>query len=197
MKFTISPTPIDGLLVVDPKVFRDERGFFLESYHKQELAAAGLVVDFVQDNHSRSSAGVLRGLHYQSLAAPMGKLVRCTRGVVFDVAVDLRVGSPTFAQWYGLELSEANHRQLWVPVGFAHGFLALSDWADLQYKCSNYYTPQAEGAVRWNDPEIGIDWPVTNPILSARDAAAGSLADYREHPAFRYPIAHSEAPGLN
>lgn len=186
MSLHIEPTSLEGVLLVKPRIFRDARGFFLESYHKRAYAAAGLEVEFVQDNHSRSQANVLRGLHYQDLSAPLGKLVRCTRGVIFDVAVDLRVGSPTFACWLGVELSEENGHQLWIPPGFGHGFVALSDWADVQYKCTGYYAPAAEGAVSWNDPDIGVRWPVTTPLISDRDARALSLREYLLRPAFHY-----------
>ncbi len=182
----VIPTPLPDLLVVEVPVFRDARGFFLESYHQDKFAAAGLRATFVQDNHSRSRAGVLRGLHYQDMTAPMAKLVRCTRGAIFDVAVDLRVGSPTFGRWYGIELTEDNHRQLWVPVGFGHGFAVLSEVADLQYKCSNFYNAAAEGAVRWDDPALAIAWPVSDPTLSPRDREAPSLQRYLEQPAFFY-----------
>jgi dTDP-4-dehydrorhamnose 3,5-epimerase len=189
MTFALTPTALPGVLVIEVKHFEDARGFFYESYHQQKLAALGFNEAFVQDNHSRSAAGVLRGLHYQDLTAPMGKLVRCTRGAIFDVAVDLRAGSPTFGRWYGLELSEANHRQLWVPVGFGHGFLALSEWADVQYKCTGFYTPAAEGCLRWDDPELAIAWPNKAPLVSARDAAGRSFSQYREQPAFQYSAA--------
>ena len=186
MKTTLIPTALEGVVVIEIDFPRDERGFFIESYHKRGLAELGLELEFVQDNHSRSRAGVLRGLHYQDLSAPMAKLVRCTRGAVFDVAVDLRVGAPTFGQWVGVELTEDNQRQLLVPVGFAHGFVALAEVTDIQYKCTNYYAPAAEGAVAWNDPEIGVRWPVAEPLLSARDRQAGSLRAYQGQPAFHY-----------
>lgn len=186
MPLTIYSIPLSGVFVIEPRVFRDARGFFLESYHQRDLAAAGLNETFVQDNHSRSAHGVLRGLHYQDRTAPMGKMVRCTRGSIFDVAVDVRAGSPTFGQWFGVELTEDNFKQLWVPVGFAHGFVTLSEVADVQYKCTNFYTPAAEGSLRWDDPQIGIRWPVAAPILSARDQQARALADYVQAPAFHY-----------
>ena len=188
----VIPTALNGVVIIEPQVFRDDRGFFLESYHHQRWSDLGITVNFVQDNHSRSQRGVLRGLHYQDMSAPMAKLVRCTRGGVFDVAVDLQVGSPTFGQWFGVELTEENNRQLFVPVGFAHGFVALSDVTDIQYKCSNFYTPPAEDAVLWNDPEIGVAWPVTDPILSQRDQRAISLQQYQERPAFHY-----RSPGVS
>lgn len=172
--------------MVDTDVFQDDRGFFLQSWVRRDFAAAGIDVDFVQDNHSRSTAGVLRGLHYQDLTAPMGKLVRCTRGAILDVAVDLRVGSPTFARHVAMELNEQNKRQLWVPAGFGHGFLSLADPTEVQYKCSGYYTPAAEGSVRWDDAELAIPWPNAAPRLSAKDAAAPTLREYLERPAFRF-----------
>lgn len=187
MKTTLIPTALEGVVILEIDYPRDERGFFIESYHQRTLRDLGIDLNFVQDNHSRSRAGVLRGLHYQDLTAPMVKLVRCTRGALFDVAVDLRAGSPTFGRWVGVELTEANQRQLLVPVGFAHGFAALADITEIQYKCSNYYAPTAEGAVRWNDPDLDIRWPVTEPILSARDQAAPAFRDYARQPAFTYP----------
>jgi dTDP-4-dehydrorhamnose 3,5-epimerase len=193
MSVTVEPTPLEGVVIFKPKIFRDDRGFFLESYHKRAYAEAGLTVEFVQDNHSRSRAGVVRGLHFQDMSAPLGKLIRCTRGAVFDVAVDLRVGSPTFARWIGVELNEDNGHQIWIPPGFAHGFAALSPWADVQYKCTGYYAPAAEGTVAWNDPEIGIAWPVTNPIISARDARGLSLREYLQRPAFFYTASQRQA----
>ena len=184
MKTTFVQTPLTGVLVVEIDYFEDERGFFMESWNKRTFAEAGLDVEFTQDNHSRSRAGVLRGLHYQDMSAPLAKLVRCTFGAIFDVAVDLRAGSPTFGQWYGIELSAANKKQLYVPVGFAHGFATLTEFAEVQYKQSGYYAPQAEGCIIWNDPEIGIDWPVDKPILSAKDWQGMSLQAYLKTPAF-------------
>jgi dTDP-4-dehydrorhamnose 3,5-epimerase len=167
------------VLVIEPRVFQDARGFFLESYNRTALAAAaGIRQEFVQDNHSRSARGVLRGLHYQ-LRQPQGKLVRVTAGAVFDVAVDLREGSPRFGQWAGVELSSENFRQLWVPEGFAHGFLVLSESAEVLYKTTDYYAPEHERCVRWDDPSIGIAWPDLGvaPILSAKDQQGRSLAE--------------------
>ncbi|MDQ6879190.1 MAG: dTDP-4-dehydrorhamnose 3,5-epimerase [Candidatus Dormibacteraeota bacterium] len=183
----VSETSLEGILLIQPEVHRDERGFFLEVFQKDRFEKAGIKDEFIQDNHSRSFRGALRGIHYQDMSAPLAKLVRCTAGRIFDVAVDLRVGSPGFGKWVGVELTDENMRQLYIPVGFGHGFLALSDIADLQYKCSSYYAPAAEGAVAWNDPDIGIIWPVENPIISPRDGRAPSLAQYQEKPAFRYP----------
>ena len=172
------PTAIPDVLVLEPKVFGDARGFFLESFNQRVFnQTTGLEVEFVQDNHSRSAKGVLRGLHYQ-LQQPQGKLVRVVRGAVFDVAVDIRESSPHFGHWVGVELNEDNHRQLWIPPGFAHGFLVLSDSADFLYKTTDYYAPEHERAILWNDPSIGIAWPLTTePLLSAKDKAASLLAD--------------------
>jgi len=173
------PTLIPDVVLVEPRVFRDERGFFLESWRKDRFAAAGIAADFVQDNHSRSIRGTLRGLHYQ-VQQPQGKLVRVTVGTVFDVAVDLRPGSPSFGRWVGEHLSAENHRLLWVPPGFAHGFYVLSDVAEFQYKCTEYYAPDFERAIRWDDPDLGIDWPLLGgeqPRLSTKDEAAGSFRD--------------------
>jgi len=179
-------TPLSGVLVIEIKYFRDERGFFIENYHKQRFVEIGIADEFVQDNHSRSAARVLRGLHYQDMTAPMGKLVRFTQGAAFDVAVDIRVGSPTFGQWFGIELSAENMKQLYVPPGFAHGFATLSDTAEVQYKCTGFYTPSAEGNLAWNDPDIGVAWPIKNPVLSRRDLNGMSLRQYLEKPAFHY-----------
>ena len=174
-----TPTALPEVLLLEPRVFQDERGFFLESYNRNTLAeVAGLNDDFVQDNHSRSARGVLRGLHYQ-IRQPQGKLVRCSAGVIFDVAVDLRRASPRFGQWVGVELSGTNFRQLWVPPGFGHGFLVLSEFAEVQYKTTDYYAPAHERSVRWNDPAIGIDWPDVgmDPVLSAKDRQGLPLAE--------------------
>lgn len=186
MDIHVIPTKLDGVVIVDTDFFRDERGFFIEVYHKQRYAEHGLDYDFVQDNHSRSARDVLRGFHYQDMTAPMGKLVRCTVGAVLDVAVDLRVGSPTFGQWVGVELSADNMRQVMVPEGFGHAFVTLSDFAEVHYKCTGLYDPPSEGTVAWNDPDIGVEWPVANPVLSNRDQDGMSLKQYLERPAFRY-----------
>ena len=173
----VSDTDLPGVQLIEPRVFGDDRGFFLETWNAAAFAAAGLDAAFVQDNHSRSSRGVLRGLHYQ-LVEPQGKLVRVTTGVVFDVAVDLRRSSPNFGRWTGHELSAANKAMLWIPPGFAHGFLVLSDVADFLYKCTAPYAPQHDRALRWDDPALAIRWPLgTPPLLSAKDAAAPLLAD--------------------
>jgi dTDP-4-dehydrorhamnose 3,5-epimerase len=175
----ITKTSIPECLLLEPHVFGDERGFFLESWNASTFAAAGLDLQFVQDNHSRSQQGVLRGLHYQ-IVAPQGKLVRVTRGSVFDVAVDLRRSSQSFGRWVGVELTEQNHRMFWVPPGFAHGFLVTSESADFQYKCTTCYAPEHDRSLKWDDPAIGIDWPVVSnqsPTLSEKDEAAPLLCD--------------------
>jgi len=173
-------TDIEGVLILEPRVFGDARGFFMESFNAQTFnELVGHEVNFVQDNHSRSAKGVLRGLHFQKAPHAQGKLVRVTAGAVFDVAVDIRKDSPTFGRWVGVELSADNHRQFWIPPGLAHGFLVLSDSADFLYKTTDYYAPQAEGALRWDDPDLAIAWPDIGmaPQLSAKDAAAGFLRD--------------------
>jgi dTDP-4-dehydrorhamnose 3,5-epimerase len=174
----VSETSLPGVMIITPRVFGDDRGFFLESWNASSFADAGLDFAFVQDNHSRSARSVLRGLHYQ-LTNPQGKLVRVTTGAVFDVAVDVRRSSPHFGRWVGVELSEANKQMLWVPPGFAHGFVVLTKTADFQYKCTTLYEPADERAVRWDDVAIGIDWPLAGvaPKLSVKDAAAPMLAD--------------------
>ena len=166
----VTPTAIADLLIIEPKVFGDARGFFFESFNQKAFnEATGLDVNFVQDNHSRSGKGVLRGLHYQ-IQQPQGKLVRVVRGSVFDVAVDIRKGSPTFGKWVGMELSEENRKQLWIPVGFAHGFLVTSDSAEFLYKTTDYYAPEYECCIDWSDPTIGIQWPLNaEPQLSVKD----------------------------
>lgn len=174
MKFT--QTRLSGVYLVEPVVHRDERGFFLESYHARKYAAAGIDVQFVQDNHSRSGYGTLRGLHLQHPHA-QAKLVRVLEGSVFDVAVDVRVGSPQFGQWVGVELTAERQNQLFIPAGFAHGFAVTSERADFEYKCSDFYEPSAEVVLRWDDPAIGIEWPIERPTLSERDARAPVLAE--------------------
>lgn len=173
----IIDTKIADVKIIEPKVFGDDRGFFLETFqsekYKRELNIVG---DFVQDNHSRSARNVLRGLHFQR-NNPQGKLVRVVRGEVFDVAVDIRPESPTFKQWVGVYLSEDNKTQFWIPPGLAHGFVVVSDYADFEYKCTNYYDPSSEGCLLWNDPEIGIEWPVSSPILSAKDKEGSLLTN--------------------
>ena len=182
----IAGTPVAGPLLITPQVFGDERGFFFESWNQQAFAAAleadgQPMQEFVQDNHSRSSQGVLRGLHYQLPPHPQGKLVRCVLGEIFDVAVDLRRGAPTFGHWVGARLSAANHQQLWVPAGFAHGFLTLSEQAEVLYKTTDFWSRACERAIRWDDLQLAIAWPqlssLATPLLSAKDAAAPRLAD--------------------
>lgn len=174
----VTPSAIPAVLIIEPKVFGDARGFFFESFNQRAFSqATGLDVNFVQDNHSRSAKGVLRGLHYQ-IQQPQGKLVRVVRGAVFDVTVDIRKSSPTFGQWVGVELTEDNHRQLWIPPGFAHGFYVLSDSADFLYKTTDYYAPEFECSLVWNDSKIAIAWPLDmQPIVSAKDAQGMSLTD--------------------
>ena len=172
----VQKTKLEGVVIIEPKVFGDERGFFLESYHETRYREqAGIKETFVQDNHSRSSKGVLRGLHFQK-TKPQGKLVRVSQGEVFDVVVDINPLSNTYKQWVGATLSASNHLQLYVPPGYAHGFLVISDTAEFQYKCTDFYDPSDEGCVRWNDPEIGIEWPIEGePRLSEKDKGADLL----------------------
>ena len=175
----ISHSKLKGCVIIEPRVFGDDRGFFLETFqaarYKQE---AGIDLPFVQDNHSRSARGVLRGLHFQK-TKPQGKLVRVVRGEVYDVAVDIRKGSATFGEWEGVILSEENKKQFWVPPGFAHGFVVLSDTADFEYKCTDYYDPSDEGSILWSDPDLNIPWPIANPVLSTKDESAKRLVDLR------------------
>ena len=173
------PTEIPDVILVRPKVFGDTRGFFMETYHGKRFAEAGIGADFVQDNHSGSHQGTLRGLHYQIRQA-QGKLVRCVAGEIFDVAVDIRQSSPTFGKWVGAMLTAENKTQIWVPPGFAHGFYVLSEWGELAYKTTDYYAPEYDRGVRWNDPAIGIEWPLVpglDPILSDKDQAAPLLRE--------------------
>lgn len=174
----IIPTDIPDVLIIEPRVFGDARGFFMETWNAAGFAAAGLDLGFVQDNHSHSQKGVLRGMHFQN-PGPQGKLVRVTSGAVFDVAVDLRASSPTFGKWVGAELSAANRRMFWVPEGFAHGFLTLEDDTDFLYKCTAPYAPQSEFSLAWDDPMVGIEWPLAglDPIISDKDARGLALAD--------------------
>ena len=176
MSIETEHTNLDGLLVVTPRVFGDSRGFFMETYSRPVYSQAGIPEHFVQDNVSFSRKGVLRGLHFQNPNA-QGKLVHVLQGEIFDVAVDIRRDSSTFGRWHGEYLSAANCRQLWIPAGFAHGFCVVSDSALLAYKCTDVYAPQNEGTVRWDDPDIGIDWPARDPVISEKDAAAPFLAD--------------------
>ncbi|MCG8461600.1 MAG: dTDP-4-dehydrorhamnose 3,5-epimerase [Holophagales bacterium] len=192
-------TSLEGVLLIEPTVFQDDRGFFLETYHRDKYRDAGLDVTFVQDNHSKSAQGTLRGLHAQS-RRPQGKLVRAIEGEIFDVAVDMRRGSPTFGQWTGEVLSADNFRQLYIPPDFLHGFYVLSEVAQVEYKCTDVYDPGHEIGVLWNDPEIGIDWPlrqgrhgeVLEPLLSAKDAAAPRLAEVEEALLPPYPGTRGE-----
>lgn len=182
----IEPTPLAEVLVVTPRVFPDARGFFLESYNRETWEAHGIDTVFVQDNHSKSARDTLRGLHFQLPPMAQVKLVRCVRGAIWDVAVDIRVGSPTFGRWFGVELSAANFRQLLVPVGFAHGFCVLSDEAEVLYKTSAVYSRAHEQGIAWDDPDLAISWPVAEPLLSDRDRRALSLAEYRAGTPFVY-----------
>jgi len=178
--FRFRTLSLPGLVLIEPKVYHDERGFFFEAYNYRDFQAAGLSAPFVQDNHSRSKKGVLRGLHFQ-VGHPQGKLVRAVAGTIFDVAVDLRPSSPTYKKWYGVVLSSENKRQLYIPGGFAHGFLVLSDVAEVLYKCTEYYYPEDEAGIIWNDPEIGIKWPLPPgeaPILSKRDRGFKTLSEF-------------------
>lgn len=174
MQFT--PLAIPEVILVEPKTFRDDRGFFLESYHAERFDAGGIHCTFPQDNHSRSVRGTLRGLHYQTRPG-QAKLVRCVRGSIWDVAVDIRPSSPTFGRWVAQELSEDNQRMLFVPIGFAHGFVVLSDMADVLYKCSHYYVAETEAGVAWDDPDLALPWPVDLPLLSDRDRKNPRLRD--------------------
>lgn len=166
----ITKTKLDGVVIIEPDVFGDNRGFFMESWNKKKMAEAGLDYDFVQDNHSKSTVkGTLRGIHFQKGDKAQAKLVRCVKGAVLDVAVDLRRNSPTFKQWVGVELSEENKKQLLIPRGFGHGFVTLTNDVEFLYKADNYYAPEADAGIRWDDPEIGVEWGVENPILSEKD----------------------------
>jgi dTDP-4-dehydrorhamnose 3,5-epimerase len=180
----VKPTELPGVLLIEPQVFGDSRGFFFETFHAERYSAAGIKGPFVQDNLSRSTRGTLRGLHFQEPRS-QGKLVHVLRGAVWDVALDVRKGSPHFGAWVGIELSDENRRQLWIPPGFAHGFCVLSEAAEFFYKCTDFYVPDAERAVRWDDPALGIRWPVPSPLISAKDAAAPALADSPALPVYR------------
>ena len=176
MSFRRLPTEIDGVVLVEPDVLGDERGFLVETFRAEEMKLVGIEVNFVQENHSRSTARVLRGLHLQKGQA---KLVRCARGRIFDVAVDLRLDSPTYRRWEGYDLDDVEHRQLFVPDGFGHGFCVLSDEADVIYRLSSYYDPDLEGGIAWDDSEVAINWPISDPILSERDRTAPRLAEVK------------------
>jgi dTDP-4-dehydrorhamnose 3,5-epimerase len=179
--FKVESRHLDGVVVLVAEVFGDDRGFFMETYRADQFSALGLPREFLQDNHSRSRRGVIRGLHFQ-WDPPMGKLMRVTAGAAFLVALDIRKGSPTLGKWFGIEASDENRRQVWAPPGFARGFCALSEWADVQYKCTGVYNPKAESAIRWNDPELGVQWPVAHPLLSSKDRAARTLAEWLNSP---------------
>lgn len=180
----VTKTALPGVLIIEPRVFGDQRGWFFESYHERRYAEAGLPSRFVQDNHSRSAPGTVRGLHYQ-VKRGQGKLVRCVRGMIFDVAVDIRRGSPTFGKWLGVELSEDNKRQLYIPPGFAHGFCVPQELSEVEYKCTDFYVPEDESGVIWNDPTIGIKWAVADPIISEKDSRYLPLApDRADLPAY-------------
>ena len=172
----VTETKLAGVLIIEPKVFGDSRGFFKETFQAERYREAGIEYTFVQDNYSRSQKGVLRGLHFQ-ITKPQGKLVSCTKGAVFDVAVDIDPKSITYGQYVGSELTEENHKQLWVPPGYAHGFCVLSETADFHYKCTDYYDPSDEGGVIWSDPDVAIEWPITHPSLSSKDALLPTLAE--------------------
>jgi dTDP-4-dehydrorhamnose 3,5-epimerase len=182
----VLPTKLDGVVLLEPAVHGDERGFLVETFSAKAWAEAGVSAEFVQDNHSRSSGGILRGLHFQTEPG-QAKLVRCVRGRIWDVAVDLRRGSPTYGQWEGHELDDVSHRQLFVPVGFGHGFCVLSDLADVHYKLSSYYDPETEAGIAWNDPEVAVEWPLEDPRVSERDANAARLAEIADSLPFSFP----------
>ena len=177
MRLSIESEHLNGIKVIVPDVFEDERGFFMETYRRDQFAGMDLDFEFVQDNHSRSEKHVLRGLHFQ-WEPPMGKLMRVSLGTAFLVAIDIRKGSPTLGEWFGIEVSDKNKKQVWAPAGFARGFCVLSDFAEIQYKCSGIYNSQAESGILWNDPRIGIEWPIDNPKLSAKDKNAQTLQDW-------------------
>lgn len=185
MEFNVEKTGLRDLVIITPEVFKDERGFFTETYRKDKFIDFGLPVEFVQDNHSKSSKGVVRGLHFQ-WEPPMGKLMRVTQGSAFLVAVDVRIGSPTFGKWLGVEASVENRKQLYAPAGFARGFCVLSDFAEIQYKCTGIYNSKAESGIRWNDPAINIEWPVADPILSKKDEVAQTLEEWTKKPESKY-----------
>jgi dTDP-4-dehydrorhamnose 3,5-epimerase len=191
MRLQVESRPLDGMAVIVPDLYQDPRGFFMETYRSDQFRDLGLPVDFVQDNHSRSVRGVLRGLHFQ-WEPPMGKLMRVPLGSAFLVGVDLRRDSPTLGEWAGIECSGENRRQVWAPAGFARGFCVLSEVAEIQYKCTGLYSSKAESGIRWNDPAIGIEWPIRDPILSEKDARARTLADWIASPQSRHFTLHPE-----
>ncbi len=184
-------TPLPGVILIKPRIFRDERGFFLETYHQKKFSEGGLEVSFVQDNHVLSQKGALRGLHAQR-SKPQGKLIRVVEGEIFDVAVDIRRGSPTFGKWFGAKLSAESLHQLYIPPDFAHGYCVLSERSQVEYKCTDFYDPTDEIGIRWDDPKIGIDWPLKDPILSKKDAALPSLAELQDRlPSYPVPSGKS------
>jgi dTDP-4-dehydrorhamnose 3,5-epimerase len=185
MPFTRLESRLEGPILVAPDVYGDDRGFLLESYRDSDLAALGVPDEFVQENHSRSAQGVIRGIHFK-VGAGMAKLIRCARGRILDVVVDVRVGSPTFGQWEGFELDDVSHHMIYVPIGFGHGFCVLSEQADVLYRCSSYYEPEFERGIAYDDPDVGIDWPVQESSVSERDATAPRLADVQADLPFRY-----------
>lgn len=174
----VTQLPLSGLLLIKPQVFKDDRGWFMEPWNRERFAALGITLDFAQDNHSRSAGRTLRGLHFQTQPG-QAKLVRCTRGSIWDVAVDIRLESPTFGKWHAEILDEENQHSMLIPIGFAHGFCVLSELAEVQYKCSNVYNAATESGIAWNDPDIAIQWPIAEPLLSKRDVSNKSLADYQ------------------
>lgn len=186
MDVRVSPTSLQGVWLIEPEFFQDERGFFMESYHKRQLQAHGIDIDFVQDNHSRSVAGVVRGFHYQAPPSEQHRLVRCTAGAVLDVVIDIRADAATFGRWAAFELTAENKKQLLMGPAFAHGFAVLSETAEVQYKCSNHHDASAERTLAWDDPELAVKWPFESPILSEKDRTRGmSVAAYLEQPDFR------------
>lgn len=180
MGFLFHKTELDGVIVVEPKVFEDNRGFFLESYKKSEFTENGIKVDFFQDNHSKSFKDVIRGLHFQKFPKPQAKLVRCLKGKIFDVAVDIRPDSKNFGKWFGIELSEENKKMLYIPEGFAHGFSVLSEEAEVLYKASNEYAPELDSGIRSDDEELNINWQVNNPVISEKDKILQSFKEYKD-----------------
>jgi dTDP-4-dehydrorhamnose 3,5-epimerase len=192
MRIQVESRPLEGMAIIVPEIFQDSRGFFMETYRADQFRDLGLPVNFAQDNHSRSVKGVVRGLHFQ-WEPPMGKLMRVPFGSAFLVAVDIRRGSPTLGRWAGVECSAENRRQVWAPAGFARGFLVLSDMAEIQYKCTEMYNGRAESGILWNDPAIGIEWPIADPILSEKDARALTLANWLASPESRQFVYHPAA----
>jgi dTDP-4-dehydrorhamnose 3,5-epimerase len=184
MEIQVMKSELDGILIIEPDIFRDDRGFFTESYSKRAFQQHGLDYTFVQDNHSRSKRGVLRGFHYQDKTAPQYRLVRCTLGEIWDVVVDLREGSPTLGKWLGISLTSENRKQILIAPEFAHAFVTISEFAEVQYKCTNFHTPSAEKGLFWNDPDIGVLWPLKDPILSSKDSNQMSFSEYLKNPCF-------------